>query len=406
MMVSGAVALTDAKLKGLKPTAEGQAEISDSKVPGLRVRIGKTGVRTFIVRKRVGGRLRNITIGRFGPRLTLADARRKARAIISDIEAGHDPAKSKSDSGLTISALWTDYVRAKKHLRSIAEIKRVGNRHILPQFGDRMADGITRGEITRFINEIAATAPFMARAVHAQLSAFYTWAMPSLDRLVANPCRDAGRPSKPKSRDRVLTEEEIRALWLATADLAPNWRAGVRLLLTTGQRRDEVFSADRAEFDFAEAIWTIPADRAKNDLAHIVPLSGPALEIAEGVPELEGSDKLFPSRTNPETGPSGFSKMMKALRAALDKHLGRQAEHWTLHDLRRTVATGLQRLGIRFEVTEAVLNHVSGAKGGIAGVYQRHEWRDEKRHALEAWAAEVDRILHNRERDNVVAING
>jgi integrase len=246
-----------------------------------------------------------------------------------------------------------------------------------------------------------------ARLTAAALSSFYTWALPRLDRLPANPVKGAGRPPVPAARERVLSEAELRALWKASDAEPFPWRAAIKLLILTGQRRNEVFEADRAEFDFAERTWTIPAHRAKNGKAHIVPLSDAALAVLETVPEIVGKDKLFPSHSGKsERGPSGFSKPMARLRDAVEKGLGAPVEDWRIHDVRRTMATGMQRLGVRLEVTEAVLNHVSGSNAGIVGVYQRHDWKEEKRHALDAWAAEVERIVAGRPLDNVVAFKG
>jgi integrase len=409
-MAGNAVKLTDAKLQGLKPPTSGQLEISDSDVPGLRVRMGTTGAKTFILRKRAAGKIKNITVGRYGPRFGLAEARRKARALISDLEAGKAPPapqrRSQATAG-TIRALLPAYIASKAHLRSAKEIERIFTRYALPALGDRYADSITRGEVTELVDSIAASAPVQARAVHAQLSAFYTWALPRLDRLAANPCRDAGRPDKPKARERVLCEDELRGLWkIADAEPLP-WGPALKLLLLTGARRDEVFSADRAEFDLKAGEWVVPAERAKNGQAHIVPLSKATIKIVKAIPAVEGSAKLFPARGNVDNGPSGYSKAQARFRESLDKALEREGgERWTLHDIRRTVATGLQRLGVRFEVTEAVLNHVSGAKGGIAGVYQRHDWKAEKRAALDAWARDLDRIVQGTDKSNVVALRG
>jgi integrase len=176
--------------------------------------------------------------------------------------------------------------------------------------------------------------------------------------------------------------------------------------MLTGARRDEVFAADRAEFDVKAAEWIIPPARAKNGQAHIIPLSSTPLAVLQTIPEITASEKLFPASGNPENGPSGYSRAQTRFRASLDKALEReQGEHWTLHDIRRTVATGLQRLGVRFEVTEAVLNHVSGAKGGVAGVYQRHDWKAEKRAALDAWARNVAALLNGEASDNVVPLH-
>ena len=392
--------LTNAKLQGFKVPEKGQVEHSDSDVPGLRVRVGASGAKTFILRKRIGENVRNITVGRYGPRFGLADARRKARSLISDIESGKalaSPATKNKGTAGTIRALMPAYLASKSHLRSLWDLESVMNNHVLPRFGDRFADSITRGEITEFIAEIAERTPPRARNVHAQLSAFYTWAMPRLDRLPANPCRDAGRPPKPKPRDRVLTDAELAGLWKVAETETLPWNSGLKLLILTGARRSEVFQADRSEFDLTNKEWTIPAERAKNGLPHIVPLTGAAMAVINAIPEIEGKPKLFPSGANDELGTTGYSKARARFRTSLDELLKRTAsEHWTLHDIRRTVATGLQRLGVRFEVTEAVLNHVSGSKGGIAGVYQRHDWKAEKRDALAAWSRHLQRIVESK----------
>lgn len=390
--------LTDAKIKGLKAPASGQVEHADSDVPGLRVRIGASGVKTFILRKRIAGKLRNITLGRYDERrFGLAAARRKARVLVSDIEAGKplDKATVPTNAAPTIRSLMPAYLASKSHLRSYREIERIAKCHILPALGDRIADAVTRGEVTAFVDGIEA--PTMARAVHAQLSAFYSWAMPRLDALPANPCRDAGRPAKPRSRDRVLTDAELAALWRYAGTEAAPWGPGFRLLILTGKRREELFQANWSEFDLEAGEWRIPPDRVKNDTTDIVPLSAPALAILKALPR-KGA-KLFPTRTKAraeDAGPSGYSKALDRFRAEVDKALGRAPltgkDRWSYHDIRRTLGSGLQRLGVRFEVTEAVLNHTSGSRGGVAGVYQRHDWKAEKRAALEDWGRFVLRL--------------
>lgn len=398
------VLLTEAKIRALRAPEAGQVEYCDTLVPGLRIRIGVSGAKSFVLRKRVAGKYRNITLGRYSERLQLAEARKKSRQILSDVEFKADPVatlpkpQKRRVDGHTVNALWPGYKKAKAHLRKIGEIDRVFNRHILPEFGERAADGITRSEITRFIDRIAERTPVMARNVLSYFSAFYTWALPRLDRLPGNPCRDAGRPSKPKSRERVLSEAEIGALWhVLEAEGAP-FGPAIKLLLLTGQRRNEVFEAERAEFDLDKALWTIPGARAKNGTAHLVPLSPAVLELVTVLLNHERGDKLLPARGNWDAGPSGFSKAMARIRADLEARIGEPVPHWTLHDLRRTMATGLQRLGVRLEVTEAVLNHLSGARSGIVGVYQRHHYFDEKRLALTAWAKEVGRLARSAKR--------
>jgi integrase len=164
----------------------------------------------------------------------------------------------------------------------------------------------------------------------------------------------------------------------------------------TGQRRNEVFEAERSEFDFDRQLWTVPAERAKNGVAHMVPMAPLVLEIVTSLIGHDQGDKLIPARGNREAGPSGFSKAMARIRSKLEARLGEPVPHWTLHDLRRTLATGLQRLGVRLEVTEAALNHLSGARSGIVGVYQRYNYFDEKRSALAAWAEVVRRLARSQ----------
>lgn len=408
-----ATQLTDAKIKGLKAPENGQEEHPDSLVPGLRVRVGK-GTKTFILRKRVAGKLRNLTLGRYHEsRFTLADARKMARNYIIDIEAGRDPGAKRREekkAGIasgTVRALFADYLAAKRaeggRIRTLDQVERMFDMYVLPDLGDRMADTITRADLTRLIDNVPRGA---GRALHARIRAFYSWAMPRLDRLEANPATYAGRPPAPPSRKRVLADDELRAVWNAAEAEPFPWRAAIKLLILTGQRRAEVFEAEWSEFDLDKATWTIPPERAKNGVESIVPLSAAALEVLNATPRIKGASKVFPSRSDGDKGPSGFSRFMARFRARIEKDLGRPVEDWRLHDLRRTLATGLQRLGTRLEVTEAVLNHVSGTRSGIVGVYQRHQFTDEKRHALDLWAVEVERIVAGKDRDNVVAING
>jgi integrase len=189
----------------------------------------------------------------------------------------------------------------------------------------------------------------------------------------------------------------MNAIWEATCS-AGSFNAIVRMLMLTGQRREEVTAMTRDEIAPDLSTWTIPANRAKNGIAHIVPLSEQAQAILRAAPRIEREtaeeqELVFPGQRGPF---SGFSKSKEAL----DEASG--VKDWRLHDLRRTMATGLQRLGVRLEVTEAVLNHVAGSRGGIIGVYQRHTWSDEKRAALTAWGAHVAAIVEGRESDGNV----
>jgi len=237
----------------------------------------------------------------------------------------------------------------------------------------------------------------MASRTAAYGRACYHWAV-KRGSLIANPFQDL--PLAPVARrERVLTDDELRSIWQATAGPG-SFNAIVRTLILTGQRREEVAGMTWDEIAPDLSTWTIPASRAKNGEAHFVPLSPQAQAIFATAPRMakDGVDKgtwlVFLGRG---VGPfNGFSKA----KAALDEVGG--VKDWRLHDLRRKMATGLQKLGVRLEVTEAMLNHVSGSRAGIVGVYQRHTWADEKRAALAAWGAHVATIVEGREANGSV----
>jgi integrase len=371
----------------------GHSEIGDCIVPGLRLRIKSTGIKTFLVRKRIGSRVQAVQIGDFDPlRFNLRDARTKAQAVIEllgdENRQAPPQANQKTD---TIRRMFDRYLVAKSQLRTVRETERIFKRHILPVFGDRRPETVTRSEVTLLIDGI--NTPSMARAVAAQFSSFFTWLQPRCDSLATNPCAHAGKPPAIPSRERVLTNAELRALWKIVSRDAGQFSRGVQMLLLTLQRRSEVFGADCSEFDLASSCWTIPAARTKNRRAQEIPLSAEALRVVARQIGERTAGKLFPAKGKPEHSLTGFAKCWTPIRRSVDRELGITAERFTLHDLRRTGATCMQRLGIKIEVTEAVLNHVSGSRSGIVGVYQRYAYRDEKRQALEAWAAELRKIV-------------
>jgi integrase len=191
----------------------------------------------------------------------------------------------------------------------------------------------------------------------------------------------------------VLSDDEFAAIWRATDGPGP-FNGIVRFLVVTGQRREEVAGMTWAELSGDFSTWTIPASRAKNGTTHIVPLSAQAQGLLRNVPRF--GELVFP-------GLHGVFNGWSKAKAALDAKSG--VTDWRLHDLRRTVATGLQRLGARLEVTEQILNHVSGSRAGIVGVYQRHDFANEKRDALESWGSHVEVIVEGRSwDDNVISL--
>jgi integrase len=395
------VGLTDAKIEGLKPPETGAIEYPDQVVPGLRVKIGAAGLKSFVLRTRVGAKVKVVTLGHYGPRFKLAEARKTARSVLVDFGAGKDPSvEFKQANALdrkTVAGLYVQWLRHHvSGLRSAKTVQRIFEVNILPALGERQAAAVERKDIIRLIDSIAypragKATPVMARAVAAQLSSFFGWCV-SRDEVPHNPCIGVRKPPPAKAGERVLADLEIKALWHVAGQEGWPFGDAIKLLLLTGARRSEVFEAPWAEFDLAKSMWKIPAERSKNGLAHNVPLSRPALDLISRLPRSNSEPLLFPAANGSGKAASGISKAKRRLEEALALYLGEQPEHWKIHDLRRTVSTKMQSLGVRYEVNEAVLNHISGAKKGVAGVYQLFKYVDEKRDALDKWADELMRI--------------
>jgi integrase len=223
------------------------------------------------------------------------------------------------------------------------------------------------------------------------VSKFFNWCVDA-DILAVSPAAGIKKPFAERSRDRVLTDDELQAVWRAADSIGYPFGTIVQLLALTGQRRGEVAGMrwDEIEGD----LWTLPKERTKNGRLHTVPLSRRAMAIIEGAPRI--SDFVFSA--NGEKSVSGFASpkhLIDGLAGVTD---------WRLHDLRRTTASGMARLGINLPVIEKVLNHVSGSFAGIVGVYQRHEFADEKRQALQQWADYVERLVVERRRDVITPV--
>ena len=200
------------------------------------------------------------------------------------------------------------------------------------------------------------------------------------------------RPPSPElSRDRVLTDHELRAVWKAAEEIGYPFGDAIQLLILTGQRRSEVLEAEWSEIDLSGRLWTVPRERSKTDSAHLVPLSDAAADLLSELPRV-GTRLVF--TTNGTTPFSGVSKAFECLNHRAAEHLGCPVPQWRPHDLRRTFASGCARLGIPVHVIEKALNHTSGTFGGIVGVYQRHGYLEEREGAMDVWASHVMSIVH------------
>ena len=396
--------LTQRKIDTLEcPPGKKDALVFDDEQAGLGVRLTASGGKRFLAQYSYAGAKRRIPLGSCSA-ISLAAARDAVRAILGDVAKGRDPAADRKEAAqetrrkathdaLTLGALlgqWETLRLADKRERYAVEAVRA-LRYAFAKYLTAPAGYLDRAAVVRVLDSLTTDGKAaMASRTAAYGRACYHWAV-KRGSLASNPFQDL--PLAPiAKRERVLTKHEMNAIWEATCS-AGSFNAIVRMLMLTGQRREEVTAMTWDEIAPDLSTWTIPANRAKNGIAHIVPLSEQAQAILRAAPRIEREtaeeqELVFPGQRGPF---SGFSKSKEAL----DEASG--VKDWRLHDLRRTMATGLQRLGVRLEVTEAVLNHVAGSRGGIIGVYQRHHWADEKRAALAAWGAHVAAIVEGRE---------
>lgn len=402
---------------------------------GFGVRVTPAGAKSFIYQFRMGGRgspVRREIIGRV-EKIAPEKARERAHELAHLARVGTDPIekkkadrKAKTEAKLTAEQLafdaycqrYLDQRVKPEGLASYGNIEMVFRLHAIPALRATPLPDLTKRNMVAVLDRIPATSFGLKRSAFAILNRMMNWAVARGD-ISANPMFGMKRPSAAPSRDRVLDDDELATIWHAAGKLRAPLGAFYRVLMMTGQRREEVAGMSWAELDRPTAIWTIPASRAKNGSAHLVPLAPAVVEELDWLAlARQRRDRTNdPDPTNWPLGGSvmtfqgavslsGFSKAKRDLDAEIEKvrsDAGRLSP-WRAHDLRRTLATGLQRLGVRFEVTEAVLNHVSGAKSGVAGVYQRHDWREEKRTALEAWARHVAAIVTPAGQTNVVPI--
>ncbi|MDF0523402.1 integrase arm-type DNA-binding domain-containing protein [Bradyrhizobium yuanmingense] len=352
---------------------------------------------TYVLKYRVFGRQRFVTIGPHGAPWTPQLARKEAKRLLGLVANGKDPADEKAKARLqaadTLRAIADQYLRnAKQRLkpRTYSEIERYllvswKSLHPVSVFQ------ISRRHISARVADIASVhgAVSAARARTA-LSSMFNWAIREGLDIAANPVLGTNRPVQPGSRERVLSETELSAIWRASGD--DDYGRIVRLLLLTAQRRDEVGSMQWGELDTISGVWTLPSARTKNHREHSVPLAPAALALLPH--RRNGRDFLFgdgPQRSgDPHRGFSGWSKSKTALDARIAKARGEPLPHWTVHDLRRSAATVMaDRLGVLPHIVEAILNHVSGHRAGVAGVYNRARYAAEMREALERWAQHV-----------------
>jgi integrase len=401
------IALTDRSLKSLRPNPDGgRAVVWDAIMPGMAVRVSGKGKRVFYaVRRRAGAAQPTwVSLGTY-PTMSLADARSRAREALGALMDGQDPAaiaeakrraredaEAKRKAG-TFGAVAEDFI--KRH----AMTKRSGNivagiirRELMPEWGARQLAEITRRDVIRLVEAILdrggdkpapgtrrkAGGPYAARHALSAVRKLFNWCV-GRDLLTASPCdrvKAAELHGAPAMRDRVLADDELRRVWRAAEATPYPYGPLVRMLILTGQRRDEIAGSRWGEISLEAGLLTIGAKRMKAKAGHTVPLTPAAVEMLCGLPRFAGGDYVFSGQTGTKTF-SGFSKA----KDRLDRAIG-DMPAFTVHDLRRTVRTRLAELGVTPFVGELVIGHT---QKGVHAVYDLHRYLPEKREALERW---------------------
>jgi integrase len=338
----------------------------------------QTNLVHYYVRYRHNGTQVVRSIGRHGA-LTPDTARAKAKQLLGTVAGGVDPF-ARALSGEGFGAAVERYLERKRislKPNTLRETERYLRDHSLPLHSLRL-DQIDRRKVAALLGDIeTGSGPIARNRARSALSAMFAWCIQE-GLLDTNPVSGTGKAAESGGRERVLTQDELRTLWRSLGDDA--FSDIVRLLLLTGQRRTEIGNLQWSEIDFARKMIVLPAERTKNGRLHELPLSAQALAIISRTPRRNTTDYLW--------GKHGF--IYERAKAALDQRLG--IPHFTLHDLRRSAATYMAELGILPHVIEQTLNHVSGAKAGVAGVYNRSKMTDAVREGLQRWADHIERI--------------
>lgn len=435
-------ALTPKGVENAEATAV-RREIPDGLLVGLYLVVQPSGAKSYAVRYRHAGQSRKYTLGAH-PKIDLKTARKLGEKALRDAAEGRDPAGERQAGKQAAKAAGADVARKQRDLfenvardfieryakpRAIKkgrpdawretgrilglrpspddpnQLVEVGGDVIRVWKGRRVQE-ITKRDVNELLDGIVDRgAGVMANRTLAAIRKLFNWCV-SRDIIVASPCTLIEPPAEEKSRDRILADDELRLIWQA-AD-SDGWPFGplVKMLILTGQRLAEVGGMRWDEINFKDKVWTLPAERVKNGERHEVPLSNAAIEIMTVLPRIKTTEG-FVFTTRRDAAVSGFSRAKDRLDATIAAAVpvdSQAPDHWTFHDLRRTMASGMARLGIALPVIEKILNHSSGTFRGIVGVYQRHSYADEKRAALDRWAAHVGAVVSGQKTDNVVAI--
>lgn len=397
-------------IESVKGPAEGRIEYFDE-VPlaqgqSFGLRVSARNIKTFFVLYRHHGRLRRLTVGRYQkPSFGLADAKTRARQELAKLLQGTDPAAEKQarKRAETFEQLADAYLEryAKPNKVSWRRDQEIIDRDLKPFWGHFKAADVKRCDVIERLDAIVDRgAPIAANRALALVSRMYNWAI-SREIVEHNPATRIEKPGKERSRERILSADEIKTFWakLPETDMSEPVRIALKLMLVTAQRKGEVINAAKAEFDLNGGWWTIPESRTKNELSHRVPLPSLAVKLVkEALALLEDKGEqpyLFPS-------PRGGKPILAGAvdHAVRKTHKTYGIAHFTPHDLRRTAASMMTSMGVPRLTVAKILNHV---ESGVTATYDRHSYDAEKRKALNRWARKLEDIVGG-ESSNVVNI--
>jgi integrase len=394
--------LTARAVETMKPRRDAageaiRAEYPDAACPGLYLVVQPSGTRSWALRyRRPNGKTAKLTLGDAGS-VTLAAARHAASAARLQLERGADPAPKRlpatayaPEGGEAVEAAFGSFLelhaRRKTRPSTAWATERVFNRNVLPAWRGRSIHDIKRRDVIDLVEQIAADRPYLANRTLATLSKFYNWL---IARAVVkmSPVTGVERPHKEKARTRTLNDDELRQLWKACNG---PFGDALKVLVLTGARRNEVSQMRWSEIDEKRRLWVLPASRSKNHHEHTVPLSSQAWTLIQAQRRFLGCDFVFTADgRRPVTG-------WDKAKSRIGAKAGIAEDSWRLHDLRRTCASGMQRLGVPVPVIEKALNHLSGTFRGIVGTYQQHDYADEIRVALQRWGDHVEQMVSSK----------
>ena len=400
------------KVTSMNPTSIKHRSLGG--VPGFVMVHTPSGYTSYGLIYRSNGQRKKLTLGST-KMLTLGEARKLAGQLRAKIESGADPHGEKIEhrrvveaerqqeleqQQLSVELLWEKYMlQVGSRLRSKDEKDRVFRRYILPTIQGLSVVDVTRRHALTVIDALVdRDKRRMADKVRQEGAAFFQWLLERehVDRNVFAGVRKACTGKS--IRTRVLSDPEVKAIW-AASKCEGRWGSWIRLLILTGCRNMEVRNARWSEFDFSARTWVIPAERSKNGRAHTIFLTSAMMAVLKTVPRFRDVDLVFPAVGNACQPMSGDQKIKDRIAARVVETIvregGSQPERWCVHDFRRTIATGLQRLGFRPDIADQVIGHVGSTRDGAAAHYLHHRYEAERKEALRAWSKHIASVVEH-----------